>query len=552
MFKNMDLRQKVLTMGFAIVAVPMIVMAFIVDGQTKKMMSIASEANVTQGQENLNQIVTMSWHMINQQHKQGLAPEAVLEEMSRITIGESGYILIIKGSGENQGTYILSKGRSRDGENIWNSRDSKGNYFIRDLCRIGTGLRPGEVGETRYYWKNAGDPEPRAKITKLSYFRDWDWVIGVGAYEDEFYATVRVMDTIRGEQRWVFIGVAAVAVIAAMVIWWMLITRLVSSIDRIAKDLSEGADQNASAASQVSSASQSLADGANRQAAAIQETTTSLSNVTDVTKKNHENAEGAREISHNANSNVEKGLTAMQKMGGAVQEIKKASDETAKIVKTIDEIAFQTNLLALNAAVEAARAGEAGKGFAVVAEEVRSLAQRSAEAAKITSNLINESTKKTEIGVSLSEEVANVFGEINTSNQQIKDIIEEIVSSSKQQRDSLEQISGAMTQVDSTTQSNASTAEEAASTAEELNSQVEVIREIVRNLSEVMGHGAGQNSNGSGGVKKNISETFSKLRNAAKNATQGGGTSAGNSLGSGSKKIESAIPLDDDEVLSTF
>ncbi|HDY64683.1 MAG TPA: hypothetical protein ENH84_00420, partial [Phycisphaerae bacterium] len=187
--------------------------------------------------------------------------------------------------------------------------------------------------------------------------------------------------------------------VLASVLLGVFITRsIVKPINRIVEGLTAGAEQTASAAGQISSSSQSLARGTSEQAAAIEETTSSVEEMASMTKQNAGNATEAKGLADIARSSAEKGTNAMGKMSQAIEDIKKSSDETAKIVKTIDEIAFQTNLLALNAAVEAARAGDAGKGFAVVAEEVRNLSQRSAEAARNTADMIEGAVKNADNG----------------------------------------------------------------------------------------------------------------------------------------------------------
>jgi methyl-accepting chemotaxis protein len=198
-----------------------------------------------------------------------------------------------------------------------------------------------------------------------------------------------------------------------------------------------------------------------------------------MTKHNALNAREANNVAAAARDSAQKGVESMNRMSSAINQIKTSSDATARIVKTIDEIAFQTNLLALNAAVEAARAGDAGKGFAVVAEEVRNLAMRSAEAAKNTSNLIEESVKNSENGVAINSEVLNNFQEITERINKVSQVVAEIAAASDQQDQGISQVNKAVEQLNQLTQQNAANAEESASAAQEMSSQSEVMRRMV-------------------------------------------------------------------------
>ena len=191
-----------------------------------------------------------------------------------------------------------------------------------------------------------------------------------------------------------------------------------------------------------------------------------------MTKQNTLNAKEAQGVAEQARSSANKGVESMNRMSSAINQIKSSSAATAKIVKTIDEIAFQTNLLALNAAVEAARAGDAGRGFAVVAEEVRNLAMRSAEAAKNTANLIEEAVRNAENGVVINSEVLNNFQEIAEKTNKVSQVVSEIAAASDQQDQGISQLNRAVEQMNQLTQQNAANAEESASAAEEMRSMV--------------------------------------------------------------------------------
>jgi methyl-accepting chemotaxis protein len=253
----------------------------------------------------------------------------------------------------------------------------------------------------------------------------------------------------------------------------------VENLDKALQQVAIGADQVASASLQVSNSGQLLSQGASDQAGSLEEISSSLMEMSSMTKQNALSARGANGIAEEARGSADKGVESMDRMSSAINRIKSSSDATARIVKTIDEIAFQTNLLALNAAVEAARAGDAGKGFAVVAEEVRNLAQRSAEAAKNTANLIEQAVKNSEDGVKINTEVVKNFQEITEKINKVSQVVAEIAMASDQQDEGISEVNKAVERMNTFTQQNAANAEESASAAEEMSSQSEEMRSMV-------------------------------------------------------------------------
>lgn len=269
-----------------------------------------------------------------------------------------------------------------------------------------------------------------------------------------------------------------------------LIKSITAPINRVIAGFREGAEHIATASSQVSSASRSLAEGASEQASSIEETSSSLEEMASMTRQNADNAGAANALMNDTGRVVDEANLSMGKLTESMKDISDTSEETAKIIKTIDEIAFQTNLLALNAAVEAARAGEAGAGFAVVADEVRNLAMRAADAAKTTADLIEGTVKKIKHGSDLVTEANEAFGRVATGAKKGGKLVEEIAAASSEQALGIEQVNKAVSEMDRVVQANAASAEQSASASEVLNGQAEQLKSYVGELIALVGKGS--------------------------------------------------------------
>jgi methyl-accepting chemotaxis protein len=502
------LRNKIITMGVMASLIPVIVLSLLVSSKKQTASAELGKQLETMGRDNISQIASNVRELCKETHQSisesgegaavdgGQDVEKVLANSSKlknlhdnickIKVGESGYVFVLGGKGNHQGKYIVSKKGERDGENIWDAKDADGKSFVHEIVDKGVKAGISGVDYLRYAWKNKGEDKSRMKISAITYYEPWDWVIGVGVYEDELFQARDSANRILGSLLTVTLIGGAVVLILAVVISFYFSNKISGPLTRAIMTLRESSGNVDMASSQVSEASQTLAQCSSEQAATIEESSSSMQELAAVTEKSAASAKSTHVVASEASRLMEKTNDNATAMDVSMNEIKEASDKTSKIIKTIDEIAFQTNLLALNAAVEAARAGEAGKGFAVVAEEVRNLAMRSAEAAKNTTSLIEETLGRVSSGVRTIDALKTSLNEVAGSSGALLNFVNEITDASAIQAKGIGMINNTFAALSKTTQGSAASAEEGAGAAEELASQAHYMNACVTDLESLL------------------------------------------------------------------
>ncbi|MFH0881113.1 MAG: methyl-accepting chemotaxis protein [Lentisphaerota bacterium] len=533
---KMSLRVRLLTVGLALTAIPLLIVAAFVYRQNNRMAEIAGEESMKLAYADLDHIAKGVYSMCGMlpAENSGELEKLLHSEVIKIKVGASGYVFVL----DSKGRYIISKDGKRDGEVVWETRDADGKYLIQDIVRTGKNLKAGEVGEVQYGWKNPEDPAARLKITRVMYFAPKDWIIGAGSYAEEFLAARQKMTSI-GHANNVAIAFILLAVsVLAVIVWGLISGALARKLQQIADRLRTGSSEILSASDQISESGQQMAQGASEQSAGLEEVSQSLQEITTRSSDVSNLTAGADQL---MKQNIEKSgasLKSMVEMTQGMSQIEADSSEMGKIIKTIDEIAFQTNLLALNAAVEAARAGEAGKGFAVVAEEVRNLARRAAEAAKTTQEKLDGNIKRVSQTARGIKGVNENFESIVESATVMGEKVDSITKASREVSGGISAISTSTNELEKVVQQNAANAEESASAAEELASQSREFNGIVSDLIHII---QGSSEKGQSSQKTSLAHSRKKALPAAEARKPEA------KRVSRDTKPEEVIPLDDQE-----
>jgi len=364
--------------------------------------------------------------------------------------------------------------------------DKKGIRFVEGLIRAACA----GGGFIEYYFEKEGKGV-QPKLGYATLIPGTDILIGTGVYIDNVQSELASLESqvdLANRRYSIYRFLIFGAVTALAVVGLLAMARgILKSMLGIVGNLSASCQRVELVCDQTAAASQGTAEGASEQAAALEETSASLEEISSTSRRSADNAETTRRLSAETRSAAETGAADMRQMREAMAAVKTASDNIGKIIKTIDDIAFQTNILALNAAVEAARAGESGLGFSVVADEVRNLAQRSAQAAKETAEKIQDCIGRSNSGVTISDKVAASLDEIVQKARTADELVGQIATASKEQCQEITQINKAVSEMDKLTQTNAAAAEENAAMGEELNGQTKALQNAIRDLLRLIG-----------------------------------------------------------------
>lgn len=436
---------------------------------------------ITENENKTKNIVQIAVEIIDFYYNQAQSGEITVQEAQREALNK---ISLMKYDGKN---YVwvtryddkMLSHPTLAGKSITDVADINGIRFFHDGVVL---AKEKDSGFIKYHWTKQGE-SPSNIYPKVSYFQNypkWNWVVASGCYLDS------VQNIVKSTFLQIFVYSLLTVIFVIVVGILTIVKDIVNSMKKITLNLKETSADVKSASAQLNSASEKLAEGSTEQASSMQETSSTLEETSSMVQQNNENTKQANVLAKKTQELATQSNKKMTEMTNAMDELKKASSEIEKIIKVIDDIAFQTNILSLNAAVEAARAGDVGRGFAVVAEEVRSLAQRSAEAAKDTTDIISKNITLSESGSNIAKAVQQSIIEINDQNKKLNDLLDEVSVATNEQTQGIGQINKAVSQMETVINSNAQTAEESSAAAKALFDQTLSLNEIIDNLEKIV------------------------------------------------------------------
>lgn len=444
---------------------------------------ISTRNNLTQAAQNkLDEVTELAYSIAkdykqradNKEMSETLAKKMALKAISNLRYQGSNYIWV----NDYDNKFLVHP--TKKGTDTSLIKDRKGRTFIVDLTN--TLKNSNKRIFINYEWPKLGHASNKLfpKISTGRAFHDWEWIMASGIYIDE-------IETAVSKTFWSTFWINLIALtILAFIARFTFIQSLNKSLREISQEIDASSSQIAGASSNLEEVGQRLAEGTSEQAASIQETSATLEESASMIQQNNQNTQQAAILAKQTKEYADNSHEKMDEMVKSMSELKVSSDEIGKIIRVIEEIAFQTNILALNAAVEAARAGEAGLGFAVVAEEVRNLAQRSAQAAHDTTSIIEGNIDLAEKGVKVSQIVFDSLSEIDDQAKKVSEILDEIAVATSEQTQGIQQINKAISQMETVLQANSSTADESAASSQELSAQTQSMNRLVEQLTELV------------------------------------------------------------------
>jgi sensor histidine kinase YesM len=384
-----------------------------------------------------------------------------------------GFMLNHAGTTIAHPKYEMVLGQNNDEEKL------KTEPALAPIVALEQKMKNGETGVGSYTFNGI------SKFMSYAPVPNTQWSLAIAVPQAELFQKVNGL-------KFTFTLITILYIAIGLLVSMLLSNSISKPILSATRRLSDSVDQVAAASKQLAASAQQLSQGSAEQASVIEETSSTMQETSSMLQQNTESTKQAAFLSGQTEESSKKGNTEMDEMLASIKEIKKSSDQIGKIIKVIDDIAFQTNILALNAAIEAARAGDAGMGFAVVAEEVRNLAQKSAQAAKDTTSIIEDNVELSSKGVVVADKVREALVAITAQAKKVNELMSEISSASQEQALGAEQVNTAMTQVEKVTQQNAANAEESASASEQLNAQANSMRQIVEDLTKIINGSTGK------------------------------------------------------------